>query len=411
MLLQGLESLLDFYLPALLSLGIKVRRLYWEGRLGGAVQGNLAKLVLEQCLALHIQLLGDWQCKAEYTRTLSVALLQWQPAYSRLPGCCFVEEACEAMLSRMVGRCRANAQLTSFQDVLRLFVTLPLPSTQPRGTRGGVRLPLVYLLTQRLRGLLQTPVGLHFARVQTGRQAVWEAQYPVDFSFPQGFADAPHPVDDIERVLKTALKTVSGAGPVPDKVRNFLDRYVTNAVTEAEAANRQGALRRINQWGVEHRQQQSADRASSSRQLPRSSAREAAPQRTSQDIPATPSSSSQPSGTVQPPPALASATHQPTVPPQLIPPPQPGSPAASDGGSLYEPPPTDEAASAGYESFGDTDSLGSVGQLVEGAEAEWGALEDEGLEDYLSDPCPEGMSPSPGSRICEAMDGFALGFP
>ena len=42
--------------------------------------------------------------------------------------------------------------------------------------------------------------------------------------------------------------------------------------------------------------------------------------------------------------------------------------APSEEGSLYEPPPTDEEVSAGYQSFGDTDSLGSLGDLEE-----WGA--------------------------------------
>ena len=63
MLLQGLQSLLDFYLPALLSLGIKVRRLYWEGRLGGTVQGNLAKRVLSSSV---------WHCTSSSWVTGSV---------------------------------------------------------------------------------------------------------------------------------------------------------------------------------------------------------------------------------------------------------------------------------------------------------------------------------------------------
>ena len=410
MVLTGLQNLLDFYLPALLSLGIKVRRLYWEGRMGGAVHGNVAKVVLEQCLALHIQLLGDWECKAEYTRSLSVALLQWQPAYSRLPGCCFVEEACEAMLSRMVGRCRANAQLSSFQDVLRLFVTLPLPSSQPKGTRGGVRLPLVFLMTQRMQSLVQMPGTMPFARVQTGRQAVWETQYPADFRFPDVFADATHMGDGIEKVLKAAMVTLSGAGAVPDGVRAFLDTHVTGAVSPTEAATRQGALHRINQWASELRQRQPARRTPSRRQPSgtthaMSSVRQPSRDTTAQGA----SSSSQSVGTVQPPSPFASATQQTTAPPQSTAA-QPSSPAASDGGSLYEPPPTDDAASAGFESFGDTDSLGSVGQLVEGADANWGTLEDEGLVDYQFDPPPEGMPLPHDRRIHHLKGGFALVF-
>ena len=64
------------------------------------------------------------------------------------------------------------------------------------------------------------------------------------------------------------------------------------------------------------------------------------------------------------------------------------SPTTSELGSLYEPPPTDEAASAGYESFGDTDSLGSAGELLGDRDGQWGTLEDEGLFDYLGEAAP-----------------------
>ena len=55
------------------------------------------------------------------------------------------------------------------------------------------------------------------------------------------------------------------------------------------------------------------------------------------------------------------------------------SPTTSELGSLCEPPATDEAASAGYESFGDPDSLGSAGVLLGDRDGRWGNLEDEGL--------------------------------
>ena len=43
---------------------------------------------------------------------------------------------------------------------------------------------------------------------------------------------------------------------------------------------------------------------------------------------------------------------------------------SSHGGSVYMPPGS-EALSDGYQSFGDTDSLGSQGQLVEDDDANW----------------------------------------
>jgi hypothetical protein len=47
----------------------------------------------------------------------------------------------------------------------------------------------------------------------------------------------------------------------------------------------------------------------------------------------------------------------------------PGSPMASNGQSLYLPPGSDAGMSAGYQSYGDTDDLGSVGQLLQDDDA------------------------------------------
>ena len=52
----------------------------------------------------------------------------------------------------------------------------------------------------------------------------------------------------------------------------------------------------------------------------------------------------------------------------------PSQPDSQDD-SLYEPP-LDGEYSAGYHSFGDTDSLGSAGELVEGRQADWDTPED-----------------------------------
>ena len=101
-ILSALTDLLDFYVPCLFVLGYWLRQLSWEGRPGGQVTGTHAKRLLGACLALQVHLTGDTACRLEYTRTISVALLTWMPWYSRLPGAVFVEEACEALLRRVV---------------------------------------------------------------------------------------------------------------------------------------------------------------------------------------------------------------------------------------------------------------------------------------------------------------------
>jgi hypothetical protein len=58
----------------------------------------------------------------------------------------------------------------------------------------------------------------------------------------------------------------------------------------------------------------------------------------------------------------------------------------SDTGSLYFPPEDDDQFSQGYQSFGDTDSLGTVGELVEGEAADWNELDSNLWDDLLPDP-------------------------
>lgn len=372
-----------FWIPALFSVGNKVRRLYWEGRIGGSARGDLARSVLEQCLLIHVHLLGDWECKAEYTRSISVALLQWQPSYSQLPGCCFVEEACEAMLSRMVGRCRANAQLTSFIDIQRLFMTMPLPSAEPKGTRGSVQQSLVFLMTSRLQSLISNPASAPFAKVQSGRLAVWQQSYPGDFEFPNVVALTTNSESRLRTILQTALFTVSSGRPVTVAVSDFLSANVPVVTNVSERASRAGAMRRISEWGVRRRQRQqsqtSPTQSMSQANVATSSSvigvvtGEAAPVAAPAQLVAQ----------VHPQCALDQPAVQHTTGDDH---------AEPSEGSLYEPPPTDDALSAGYESFGDTDSLGSVGDLVVGDAATWRSLEDDGLFDYLPQSQFQGMS-------------------
>ena len=371
--LHGLDSLLFYYIPLVFSLGYKVRKLTWEGGLDGTVKGDLAKEVLAGCLALHLQLLGDWECKAEYTRTLSVALLCWQPMYSTLPGCCFVEESCEAMLSRMVARCRSNYQLTSFTDVLRLFVTLAPPAAQSPCTRGGLRQSLVYLLTQRVQRILASPHNQPFSKLMSAREVTWQSAYPDDFQFPQSTSEAVQ-VTQVERVLQCALISLTGRGPFSDQVRSFVDANIPKVARSNDLVVREAALTKVAGW-----------RVGRSQPTPRRSAATQRPLRVSVDgdaymdqatssnwVPTVPQANTavldDPVGTLRP--------EQPVLQSQ------PES-MGSEVGSVYEPPALNDAASAGYESFGDTDSLGSVGALVGDADTLWGTLEDDGLFDYL----------------------------
>ena len=100
---------------------------------------------MEQTFLLLLHLLKDADYKNEYVRTLSVALVTWQPWMSRIPAVCFVEEGYEALLSRMGHRCDVYRTLHGFDNTLDLFLTPPPPKRGLKATRGMLKQGLVNL--------------------------------------------------------------------------------------------------------------------------------------------------------------------------------------------------------------------------------------------------------------------------
>ena len=142
-LLVGLQTLLCFYLPAVFRVGYLVRCCTWEGRAAGS--GTTAKQVIEDVFVLLVHLLQEKCCKNEYVRTLGVAIITWQSFMSRMPAVCFVEESCKALLSRKSHRCEMYRHLHGLDATFNLFLTLPMPSRVPKGTRGSLKRGLVSL--------------------------------------------------------------------------------------------------------------------------------------------------------------------------------------------------------------------------------------------------------------------------
>ena len=358
------------YLPALFVIGHDVRRLTWEGGVAGTVRGDLARRVLEHCLVLQVHLLQDWDARSEYCRTLSVALLTWQPYLSQLPGCAFAEEACEAMLSRMVGRCRANRTMHSFDDMLRLFATLPQPQPEAAATTGGVRETLVLLLAGRVRGMLVSADSLSYARVTGARGVHWEATLPADLQLPVTPSDSEYN-RSVATVLRGALVSLTNPQGYSADVLAVADASIPYQSTQSVVADRQAAMQHIQRWAAERRERFRAAAATRSHSS----------QGTQGAVDDTQSGSVEGTG-VRP-----GATG--VVSPSAV----PGTAAdqeqlesVSDAESLYYPPEDDGQFSEGYQSFGDTDSLGSVGDLVEGEQADWSTLDDSTLEDLVPEP-------------------------
>ena len=121
--LLGLEALLTFWIPAAFRIGVQVRHASWEGRsLGG---GKKVFSMLGQTLHLLVHLIGVGTASGDpYVRTISCALKTWQDWYDDLPGVCFVEESCEAMLSRFGHRLEVNKHIKTFDETYVLKSTI-----------------------------------------------------------------------------------------------------------------------------------------------------------------------------------------------------------------------------------------------------------------------------------------------
>ena len=149
-LLEGLHALLYCFIPAIFRIGCLVRNCTWEARDNNTA--HHAHAVLQRCFVMLVHLRANPE-KVEYIRTLAVALLMWRSWDDELPGCMFIEESCEAMLSRTAHRCRQHQHLWEFDDVFDLFVTTPNPRMAVKERAGGVRDELAHLFISR-QGLI-----------------------------------------------------------------------------------------------------------------------------------------------------------------------------------------------------------------------------------------------------------------
>ena len=338
--LRALKDLLTFWAPALLRLGYCVRQCYWEGRPGQSTTGVTAQRILQTCLVMHAHLLDDWDAREEYTRTMATALLVWLPWHSHLPGCMFVEEACEAMLSRVVARCRQQRQLTGFQATYNLFVTLPRPHLQ--GARGEVvRADLVGLFIRRLRAMISMPDRVMYPRISVGNDGLWEASLPVTAIFPRPMA-AEADREQWVRLFQSVLALVTGPYREVRGIVAALQGHV-HPVTGQESVLRSGFLERTARWRSERLRRMAADRRPLQRPTPSQPAqRPPAPVHgaPAQAMPA-------PCVSAQPPPV------QPAQAPEE---------ASSSAGSLYEPPDS-PPMSPGVESDLESEGWCSLGEL------------------------------------------------
>ena len=228
---------MDYFCPALFLLGTAVRSCTWDGRQPNG--GKLAKEILQRCLVLLVHIFDDYGAKVEYVRTLAVALLSWSPWQDKLPACVFVEESCEALLSRMASRCRSNFTVASFDAVSDLYQTLPPPSKLPKATRGTLRAGLLNLFWARCRRIISNSPKLPFA-LWHSKGCTFEDQVPEGFVFPRALQSMEEA--KLLSVFQSAVRSLRSKAKVSQQVLDFFESNLPKAAPNREL---QEAIRRV----------------------------------------------------------------------------------------------------------------------------------------------------------------------
>ena len=117
--LRALQSLLYEYVPALFIVGYLVRTCYWDSE--SPTSGDKAYVCMQYCYLILHSLGGP---RSIYCYNMAMALLQWQDWHSSTGGACHVEEALEAMLSRLSRTMRSDVTVHTIDEINMLFGSL-----------------------------------------------------------------------------------------------------------------------------------------------------------------------------------------------------------------------------------------------------------------------------------------------
>ena len=154
--------------------------------------------------------------------------LRWM---ERIPGVCFAEESCEAMLSRLSNRCEAHRTLRGFDATFHLFLTMPPPNRMRRSTRGSLRQGLVQVFAARVRKLVfgngHFPWA-HMANARDMHSVFTESPHYDAISFPLNFPEHGD-VAVVGRVLRCVLRTLTGKSASMrclESVARFMEEHV-----------------------------------------------------------------------------------------------------------------------------------------------------------------------------------------
>ena len=247
--LAGLKTLLHFYIPAVFLLGNLVRDCNWDGQPTGT--GRTARKVLELSLVLIAALTMDKDCNVPYVRTLCGALLLWLPWNDAVPGCCYVEDPLEAMLSRLGSRCRTYPQRKTFDQTLDLFLSMAPPKGGEKKTRGQIRSGLVAIMSSRLRRFLFAITTNRLVHVEwnSGKKAAFTA-VPEDLKF------RGQPMDNggvalYHTLLTRSLSTLTRAARSPTDELSQLLRTIVPGRDPREHAGRDAQAQRVRDAAID----------------------------------------------------------------------------------------------------------------------------------------------------------------
>ena len=159
----------------------------------------------------------------------------------------YVEEACEALLGRVVTRCRRHHYLSGYDATLDLFVTTSVADRRPHGSHGLIRRDLVTLLVARLRSLVaRRSAGVPFARLTGARTGVWEDAWPTAFRLPAGIPDTVD-ADRLTRVFRGALVLLT-TRRVMDRQLDVLLQPLCTGIDDVEHQRLTYVTRILGRW-------------------------------------------------------------------------------------------------------------------------------------------------------------------
>ena len=219
-----MDQLVNVFVPACAAIGWQVRRCYWEGRHRGS--GVWAGEALRMCLLLLCGLLGDKAKLSEYARSISVALLAWTPWHDAVPAAAYVEESCEAQLSKLGSALKRNPHATGVGEVSDLYVLLPRADDQPHPAKHHpVSQPLLRALVTNLRHYATAgPQVVTAVPWRSGKTCVATATArtgPCTLRPPWTTT-----TEDVVAVLQHTLSRVSRGDPVTDAVADLAEDFL-----------------------------------------------------------------------------------------------------------------------------------------------------------------------------------------